>query len=127
MKKVMKFRYRILALLVLAVVLSAATYGFAAANTVDASLAGEGEGDITGYIVNNIHYSLDSSNPGQFGTVTFTLNASASNVYAGIGSGLTIEYMDIPCTGGPLDFSCDLTGVSISVAAADALHVSSVQ
>ena len=48
MNKVLKFRYRILALLALAVILSAATYGFAAANSVPAGVAGEGMGVISG-------------------------------------------------------------------------------
>jgi hypothetical protein len=127
MNKFMKLRYRILALLVLAVVLSAATYGFAAANNVPVGKIGEGAGAISGYNVSNIHYFLDSSDPTQFDYVTFTLDANASNVYAGLGAGGSIDYMTTPCAGGPTNFSCDLTGLSVSVAAADALHVSSVQ
>ena len=88
MNKVMKFRYRILALLALAVILSAATYGFAAANSVPAGVAGEGMGVISGYTVSSIQYYLDSSDPTQFDHVTFTLDANASDVYAGLGSWL---------------------------------------
>jgi len=125
MNKVIKFRFRILALLALAVILSAATYGFAAANDVPDGVAGEGQGTISGYTVSNVNYFLDSNDPTQFDHVTFTLDANASDVYAGIGGGATIYWTS--CTGGPTSFSCDLTLSTVSVAAADALHVSSVQ
>ncbi len=125
MNKVIKFRYRIMALLVLAVVLSAATYGFAAANTVPAGVAGEGSGAISGYTVSSVVYTLDSSDPTQFDSVAFTLDANASDVYAGIGNGTSIYWTS--CTGGPTNFSCDLSGSTVSVAGATELHVSSVQ
>ncbi len=125
MNKVLKFRYRILALLALAVILSAATYGFAAANSVPAGVAGEGMGAISGYTVTSVQYYLDSGDPTQFDHVTFTLDANASDVYAGLGTGSAIYWTS--CSGGPTDFSCDLTGSTVSVAAAFELHVSSVQ
>ena len=125
MNKVIKFRYRLMALLVLAVVLSAATYGFAAANTVPAGVAGEGSGAISGYTVSSVVYTLDSSDPTQFDSVAFTLDANASDVYAGIGNGTIIYWTS--CTGGPTNFSCDLSGSTVSVAGATELHVSSVQ
>jgi len=125
MNRVIKFRYRILVLLALAVVLSAATYGFAAANTVPDGVAGEGQGAISGYTVSSVNYFLDSGDPTQFDHVTFTLNANASDVYAGIGNGTIIFWTS--CTGGPTNFSCDLSGSTVSVAGAIELHVSSVQ
>ena len=121
----MKFRYRILALLVLAVILSAATYGFAAANNVPAGVAGEGSGAISGYTVSSVNYFLKSSDPTEFDHVTFTLDANASDVYAGIGNGTIIYWTS--CTGGPTDFSCDLSAATVGVAGATTLHVSSVQ
>jgi len=125
MNKLMSKKFRILALLVLAVVMSAATYGFAAANSVPDGVAGEGTGDISGYTVTNVNYFLNSSNPTQFDHVTFTLNANAGDVYAGLGNGTLIYWTT--CTGGPLNFSCDLSSSTVSVAAAIELHVSSVQ
>jgi hypothetical protein len=125
MIRVMKFRYRILALLVLAVVMSAATYGFAAANNVPAGVAGEGSGAISGYTVTNVVYTLDASDPTQFDNVTFTLDANASDVYGGLGNGTIIYWTS--CSGGPTNFTCDLTGSTVSVAGAIELHVSSVQ
>lgn len=125
MNKVIKFRYRILALLALAVILSAATYGFAAANNVPAGVAGEGSAAISGYTVSSVVYTLDASDPTQFDSVAFTLDANASDVYAGLGNGTVIYWTS--CSGGPTNFTCDLTGSTVSVAAAIELHVSSVQ
>ena len=124
MNKLMNRKFRILALLVLAVVMSAATYGFAAANTVPDGVAGEGEGAISGYTVTNVVYTLNSSNPTQFASVSFDLDAFATDVYAGLGNGTGIYWTS--CAGGPT-WTCSLAGSTISVAAAIELHVSSVQ
>ncbi len=120
-----KMRTRLLVLLALAVVLSAATFGFAAANTVPDGVAGEGFGDISGYIVSNVVYTLDGGDPTEFFSVTFTLDQAASDVYAGLGDGSSIYWID--CNGGPLNFTCDLTSSTVSVYDAIELHVSSVQ
>jgi len=125
MNTILKNRFRLLVLLVMAVVLSAATYGFAAANTVPDGVAGEGQGTISGYTVSNVVYTLSSSDPTQFASVAFSLDASATDVYAGVGNGSLIFWTD--CDGGPTAFTCDLTGSTVSVAAAIELHVSSVQ
>jgi hypothetical protein len=133
MKKVMKFRYRILALLVLAVVLSAATYGFAAANTVDETYAGEGSDDISGYAVSNVTYNLDPTNPNSFTNVSFDmLNenggavSASAEVYAGIGDGTGpsgVEWVTCSAGTGGYDFDCDLSTVGISVTNALDFHV----
>lgn len=123
--KNIKMRTRLMILLALAVVLSAATYGFADANTVPDGQAGEGQGSISGYIVSNVVYALDSSDPTQFASVSFTLNGNASDVYAGIGTGSLTYWVN--CGGGPTNFVCDLTGSTVSVYDAVELHVSSVQ
>ena len=51
-----------------------ATIGFAAANTVDPSNAGDGQAAISGYTVTNVHYTLDTNNPSQVSDVSFTLS-----------------------------------------------------
>ena len=85
MNKIMNYRYRILTLLVLALILSAATYGFAAANTVASGAAGEGSGGISGYAVTNVQYTLNPGDPTLFTNVSIDLGAAANanNVYAG--------------------------------------------
>ena len=126
MNRLMSKKFRVLALLALAVVMSAATYGFAAANSVPAGLAGEGQGAISGYTVSNVVYALDNSDPTQFASVSFTLSANASDVYAGVAAGGTI-FWSSSCSGGPINFSCSLAGSTVSVNAANELHVSAVQ
>jgi hypothetical protein len=130
MNKLMNYRYRIITLLVLAVVLSAATYGFAAANTVPDGVAGEGSGGISGYTVTNVNYLLDSNDPTSFDSVSFDLSAAASDVYAGLSiDDATISWVglgDCLSTGG-FGWSCDLSGSSVSVRDAYFLHVSAAE
>jgi len=126
MNKLMSYRYRIITLLVLAVVLSAATYGFAAANNVPAGEAGEGEGVISGYDVTNVNYTLDSSDPTAFASVSFDLDAAANDVYAGLGDGTIIYWIDCSNTAGTI-WTCDLSASTVSVRAATSLHISSAQ
>ncbi len=129
MNKVMKFRYRILALLVLAVVLSAATYGFAAANTVDETYAGEGSDVISGYVVSGVTYNLSPTSPNSFTNVSFNMVnddggavTAATEVYAGIGNGTTTDW--VTCSPGTsYDYDCALGTVSITVTAAIEFHV----
>ena len=62
--------------ILIVLVLSMAIYAFAAANTVPASSAGDGQGTITGYTVSLIHYGLNATNPANVDSVTFTLSAA---------------------------------------------------
>ena len=125
MSNLMNYRYRIIALVILLLVLITATYGFANSNTVPAGQAGEGSGAITGYGVSNVVYTLDSGDPNAFASVAFDLDAAASDVYAGLDAGGAVDW--VHCTGGPTSFTCNLTGVSVTVAGAQALHVSSAE
>jgi hypothetical protein len=128
MSKLFSYRYRVLALMIALLILGTATYGFAAANTVPAGEAGEGTGVISGYIVTNVVYTLDASDPTAFSDVDFTLDAAASDVYAGMDDG-TIDWVSCTTTNAPTNtnFNCDLSTVTVTVAGATALHVSSVE
>ncbi len=53
---------------------SAATLGFAASNTVSGSYAGDGSGTVSGYNITNLHYNLDSTNPNLTTSITFNIN-----------------------------------------------------
>ena len=53
-------RPRSFGMLVIALILAASIYGFAAANTVPGTSAGDGSGAISGYTVSNIVYGLNS-------------------------------------------------------------------
>jgi hypothetical protein len=105
-------------------VLSMAIYGFAAANTVPASNAGDGSGTISGYTVSAIHYNLNATNPGVIDSVTFTLSSAPA-----AGSTLKIKLV----AAGSTWYTCSNTGANVtcnngstlgaSVATADELRV----
>ena len=66
-------RLRTVAMLALLLILSAVAYGFAAANTVPVSGAGDGSGAISGYTVSGISYTLNGTDPTKLDKVVFTL------------------------------------------------------
>jgi hypothetical protein len=127
MNKLMKNKYRILALLILTLVLGAATYGLAAANTVDANVAGEGFGAVSGYDVTNVIYTIDSGDPTTFSNVRFTLDAGAttSNVFAGTSAagGVGLSWSSCTLVAGTT-FDCAISG---DVDVAVELHVAAAQ
>ena len=133
MFKLIKNRFRILALLILTLVLGAATYGFAAQNTVPDGRVGEGDGTINGYTVTNVKYELDSGDPTAFDWVYFDLEdgagnpASATEVHAGIGAAGSIDWVECDPSLTTYDFECDLGGIGNTVRAADALHVAAAE
>ncbi len=67
------------ALLLLAAVVMAAVYAFAATNIVPDTRAGDGAGTISGYRVCHVQYTLDSSNPQNLARVEFTLHDAAAS------------------------------------------------
>ena len=71
-------RPRTLLAVLLVLILSVAVYGFAAANVVPGSSAGDGSGAISGYTISNIHYALNAANPANIQTVTFTIVPAAA-------------------------------------------------
>ena len=121
-------RFRILALLALVITTSAATYGFAAANTFTGNnIAGEGQDTISGYEVSGVSYTLDPSDPAEFFSVEFDLNGTANDVYAGVGDGTNPVYW-ASCTEAPADhWTCILSGSTVNVNSAIELHVSAAQ
>ena len=130
MSKLFQYRFRVLALLIALLILGTATYGFAAGNTIaDAGMAGEGSNTVSGYTVTNVSYTLNGTDPNQLDAVSFTLDSSASSVYAGIDtSPATAVEWSAACTNPSLNnFTCDLTGVSYTVTQAATLHVAAGQ
>jgi hypothetical protein len=96
--------------------LSGGAYAFTASNTVPTGHAGDGTGLISGYTISSIHYTLNSTNPTNVDTVTFTLdNATASggsvHVKAG-GSWYSCTATGTPAT----SVSCTTTGMSVGTA-----------
>jgi hypothetical protein len=72
-------RYALAALL--AFVVATASFAFAAANTVNTSYAGNGDGDVSGFVVTP-DWDLVDANPGVGPTADLTLDVAADEVFA---------------------------------------------
>jgi hypothetical protein len=92
----------------MALILAAATFAFANANTVPSSGAGDGEGIISGYTVSGIRYILNAANPGTIDEVRFILTPDAG---AGAPNTVMIQLGGnwYTCTGGA-PWSCSVGG-----------------
>ena len=64
---------RLLLVIVLVVLAATGAYVFTASNTVPNTNAGSGSGTISGYTISGVAYNLNSSNPNNIDTVTFTI------------------------------------------------------
>ena len=114
-------RIKILFVVMLVLVLAAATNAFAAANTVPTSKAGDGSGVVSGYTVSAIHYALNATNPTTIDTVTFTLDsapAAGSTIKIKLVSAGTTWYS---CTNTTTAVTCTTTSAPVSTA--DTLQV----
>ena len=116
---------RVLFVTLLLFVLAGATYAFAATNTVEATFAGDGSEDITGYDVVDVSYKLDTNNLANIGEVSFTLdNATASEAAVSLVSGGTL----FSCTSSDgNDWTCDVSAGNITALSANLLRVVAVQ
>ena len=117
-------RPRSFGMLVLALILSASVYGFAAANTFPDgdTYAGEGSANIVGYDVTNVNYGLTTADtdPSDIDQVTFTLNAAASSAYVSFNGG---TWTSCSISGGT-NVTC--SGLNVAVAGATSLGVIAV-
>ena len=106
--------------LLVSLVFATAAFAFAAANTVDASNAGDGQGAVSGYTISNIHYALNASNPGNVDSVTFTIAPTTGNVHVQVDGATWIS-----CTNTAGSVSCTTPG--LTAAAASNLRVVAAQ
>lgn len=67
------FRPRRLVVIAIFAIIATSAFGFAAANTVPASNAGDGQAAISGYTITNVEYNLNTANPANLTSVQFTL------------------------------------------------------
>jgi hypothetical protein len=118
---------RALILAALLLVAFAAVYGFAAANTVPESGAGDGSGAISGYTVGAIRYNLNATDPRTIDSVYFTLTPTA-----GAGAPTTVRIKLV--SSGSTFYSCSPSGAGwlcattgATVAPADQLTVIAAQ
>lgn len=108
------------------IILSAFVYGFAAANTVPETGAGDGSGTVSGYTISNVSWSLLSSDPSSLSGVDLDVAATAG---AGAASDVRITVDGgstwVTCTGPSGNtWSCSFaTGSEPSVSAVSALQV----
>ncbi|MEP6870988.1 MAG: hypothetical protein ABI939_03965 [Anaerolineaceae bacterium] len=116
-------RSRRFASLGLLAIVGVATFGFAAANTVPASQAGDGSGAISGYTASAIKYNLNTTNPGNIDSVQFTLDSAPP-----AGSTMKIKLVSAgstwyTCTNVGTALTCLTTSPVATVLAADQLRV----
>lgn len=119
---------RTFAFIIVAFVLATVAYGFAAANTVEKSAAGDGEAVISGYNITGVTYDLDGTNPFNVGSVSFNV----ANLDSEAGDATEVEInLDgsanwFPCTdNGGGDFTCSVG--TVAVEDATSLRVVAVQ
>lgn len=115
---------RRLAVLALFAILAMSAFGFAASNTVPDHRAGYGDGNVSGYTVSNIGYTLSATDLNVVEAVTFDLNAAASDVRIQFDSPADI-FTCGPAGGN--SWSCTTTSVSVALSAIDELRVSAVE
>ncbi len=112
---------RTLGLGLAATVLAAGAYAYTAQNTVEASRAGDGAAEITGYDVTQVAYTLNDTDPSKIDAVSFATDAAATTVKAKLISTAT-DYVDCTSADGT-SWSCDFTATNTAVAAVDELTV----
>ena len=113
-------RFRFIAAVIAAVCLAAGTYAFTAGNTVPGTSAGSGSAAITGYVVSNVAYTLNSD-PTKIDAVTLTLDKAASTVKIQVDTVAGNWYACTHLSG--FNWSCDTTSPQADVAPADQLSV----
>jgi hypothetical protein len=112
------FRSSKLFVALLVLIFATAAFAFAATNTVPVTHAGEGVSVTAGYTVTNVVYNLNAATPSNIDSVTFSLNAAASNVQIRLVT--TGSYYSCTNTAG-FNWSCTTAGATVS--AADELRV----
>ena len=126
MTKQKRTSYRVLSLVSLSLLIAAATYGFAEANTISGvSGIGAGYGVKSSYEVSRVSYTLDLEDPGTFTAVDFTLEHEGSAIFVGVSGSEKgeITWAD-DCENIDTQWTCSFDQ-SIDVLAADWLHVTS--
>jgi hypothetical protein len=109
--------------LVFAAIVATGVYGFAAANTVPATKAGDGSGAVSGYTISSVHYGLNATTPTSIDQVTFNLNstpAAGSTIKIKLVAAGTTWYS---CTNVAAAITCATTSPQATVLAADELRV----
>jgi hypothetical protein len=132
-------RPRIVVMFALALILAVSAYGFAAANVVPDSLAGSGEGTVSGYWIETVNYGLNATDPTDIDSVAidlftdaaFTTNASTTTVakVQFLKTGGTAEGGLYTCAinGAIPDWTCTAAGTKAKTAAVTSMRVIAYQ
>ena len=104
--------FKILFVVITITILAGTAYAFAAANTVPATRAGDGNGTISGYTVSNIVYNLNATDPSTMDSVDFELSAAAATAQIKLVAAGSTWY-DCTNTSANL-WNCVTTGVAVS-------------
>ena len=116
--------YRTTTVVLLALILSAVAFGFAAANSVPESGAGDGSGAISGYTITNIQYTLDGTDPSTVSAVSFDINATAgASAAAAVEVQLDATWANSCSNTSGVSWTCTFTGTLPDVSAAATLQV----
>lgn len=123
-------RLRYLVVLLVVLILAVSVYAFAAANTVPASGAGDGDEAISGYTITNVTYDTNTdSDPSDIDLVSFDLApqagaGAATEVFVKLVSSSNTWY---PCTlATSPNWDCPITG-AVTTLSADELRVVAAQ
>ena len=105
---------KVLFVVVAVLAIAAASYAFAASNTVPATKAGDGTGAVSGYTVTSVVYTLNATDPTTLDSVSFDLGAAAATgkVKAQLVANTGTWYTCTLDTG--TVWTCDTTGLTVS-------------
>jgi hypothetical protein len=101
---------------------AAGGFAFTASNSVGATRAGDGTGAISGFVVSSVKYNLNTTNPSNIDSVTYSLDSTPP-------AGSTIKTQLSPtgswytCTNVSTAVTCPVTSPQATVAAASDLRV----
>jgi hypothetical protein len=116
--------FKVLFVIVIAIVLAVSAYAFADANTVPATKAGDGAGVISGYTVSNVVYNLNATDPTALDSVEFTLSAAASQAQIKLVAAGSDWYVCDDGVSAGIDWTCNTTvGTPATVGSMDELEV----
>ena len=116
--------------LIAVVIAAVAAFGFAAANTVPDTSAGDGEGTISGYTISNISWQLDAGHPGEFVGLSMTVTPKNGAPNAGtVLVSLNETSPAVSCTGSSAStaWTCNLAGHGVTVEQATSLRVTAAE
>jgi hypothetical protein len=124
-KKAMFRNLKVLSIALVALVLAASSYAFAASITgIPDSKAGTGSGTVTGYAVTNVAYTFNATNPANLDSVAFTFDGVATTAQIQVDSvgGAWYDCVDLDGVAAVNDWACDTTvGTQATVASMDTL------